>query len=67
MSIDEDNITMQDHECLHVLVIEDDADTRANLSDILELDQHVVETAATFADARSRTDWTDIAIILLDR
>src|SRR5687767_8793210 len=58
---------MQDHEPLHVLVIEDDADTRANFSDILELDRHYVETAATFAEARARDDWSDISIILLDR
>jgi two-component system, LuxR family, sensor kinase FixL len=58
---------MMNEKPLTVLVIEDDADTRANLSDILELDQHQVESAATIADARARSDWADIAIILLDR
>jgi hypothetical protein len=58
---------MPDTQALHVLVIEDDADTRANLSDILELDEHRVETAATIAEAKARTDWNDISIILLDR
>ncbi|MCS7046314.1 MAG: response regulator [Gemmataceae bacterium] len=52
---------------LHVLVIDDDADTRANLRDILELDQYRVETASTAAEALQRNDWSDIAAILLDR
>jgi hypothetical protein len=34
---------------LHVLVVEDDADTRANLCDILEMDGYSVETAGTRA------------------
>lgn len=52
---------------LHVLVIEDDADTRANLRDILELDDHRVEAAATAAEALARHDWSTIAVIILDR
>lgn len=55
------------HQPLSVLIIEDDADTRANLSDILELDQHRVAMAATVAEALARRDWEEIAIILLDR
>ena len=58
---------MQTHDPIHVLVIEDDADTRANLCDILELDDHRVELAGSLAEARIRTNWADISIILLDR
>jgi signal transduction histidine kinase len=52
---------------LHVLVIDDDADTRANLRDILELDDYRVETASTAAEALRRGDWPSISAILLDR
>src|SRR4051812_17382839 len=52
---------------LDILVIEDDADARANLRDILELDDHRVETAATAAEARDRGDWSRYAAIILDR
>jgi hypothetical protein len=49
------------------LVIEDDADTRANLQDILELDDWLVETAGTARDVLDRTDWSDISVVILDR
>lgn len=52
---------------LHILIIEDDADTRANLRDILELDNHRVEAVATAAEALARDDWTTISAIILDR
>jgi signal transduction histidine kinase/FixJ family two-component response regulator len=52
---------------LQVLVIDDDADTRANLHDILELDEYQVETAGTIAEALSRTDWDRFSTIILDR
>jgi signal transduction histidine kinase len=52
---------------LHVLVIEDDDDTRANLRDILELDDYVVETAGTAAEALGRSDWPRFTAIILDR
>jgi signal transduction histidine kinase len=52
---------------LHVLVIDDDADTRANLRDILELDEYQVETAGTVSEALGRDNWTKFAAILLDR
>lgn len=51
---------------LRILVIEDDADTRANLCDVLELDGHDVAPAATAAEARNRNDWGAYAAILLD-
>jgi signal transduction histidine kinase len=50
-----------------VLIIEDDADTRANLCDILELDGHQVAMAATVAEAVARSDWQEIFAIILDR
>jgi PAS domain S-box-containing protein len=52
---------------IHILVIEDDADTRANLRDILELDDHQVESAGSAAEAFARTDWARFAAIILDR
>src|SRR3954463_4813382 len=50
-----------------VLVIEDDADARANLRDILELDDYQVETAGTAAEALARVDWSAYSAIILDR
>jgi len=52
---------------MHVLVVDDDPDTRANLRDILELDDHYVETTGTIAEALQRENWPEIAAILLDR
>jgi signal transduction histidine kinase len=52
---------------LHVLVIDDDRDTRANLCDILELDDYRVETAGTAAEAVRRDNWADFSAIILDR
>src|SRR4051812_46479387 len=58
---------MDNAEGLHILLIEDDADTRANLRDILELDDHRVEEAGTAAEALGQDDWASLAAILLDR
>src|SRR4051794_37630633 len=52
---------------LHVLVVDDDPDTRANLCDILEMDGHRVETAGTAAEVLRRDDWPRFAAVLLDR
>jgi two-component system sensor kinase FixL len=52
---------------LRVLVVDDDADTRSNLCDILELDNFQVETAATAAEVLARTNWDGVSAILLDR
>jgi two-component system sensor kinase FixL len=52
---------------LRVLVVDDDADARSNLCDILELDNFQVETAGTAAEVLRRTDWEGISAILLDR
>lgn len=51
---------------LHVLVIEDDADTRANLRDILDLDGYRVDTAGTVAETLARNNWDDITTIIMD-
>lgn len=51
---------------LHVLVVEDDPDTRANLCDVLELDGYRVETAGTVAEALNRNNWHEISTIILD-
>jgi two-component system sensor kinase FixL len=58
---------MADDPALHVLVVDDDDDTRANLRDILELDAHQVDTAGSIAEAQQRSNWTKYAAILLDR
>jgi signal transduction histidine kinase len=50
-----------------VLVIEDDPDARANLRDILELDNYQVEVAESAAQALSRDNWPAYLAILLDR
>ncbi len=51
----------------HILVIEDDADTRANLTDVLELDGYRVSTADNLKAAINRTDGDDFAVVLSDR
>ena len=52
---------------LDILVIEDDADARANLRDILELDGHQIELAGTAAEALGREDLARFPAIILDR
>ena len=58
---------MTDPTSMQVLVIEDDADTRANLCDILELDGYRAETAGSIAEAMNRQDWLKFGAIILDR
>jgi two-component system, LuxR family, sensor kinase FixL len=52
---------------IDILVIEDDADTRANLRDILELDDHRVVTAGRASEALDRDHWDHFRAIILDR
>lgn len=52
---------------LHVLVIEDDADTCANLQDILELDDYRVQTLGTMSETLGWHDWSQFTAIILDR
>jgi signal transduction histidine kinase len=47
-----------------VLVVEDDADARSNLADILELDGYTTRNAGTFAEALAVDDWSLLAMIL---
>jgi PAS domain S-box-containing protein len=51
---------------LRVLVVEDDPDARANLSDILKMDGHQPEMATTAAEALSRSDWPTYSAVVLD-
>ena len=51
----------------HILVIEDDADTRRNLIDILELDGFQVLAVPSFAAANREADWLAYFAIVLDR
>lgn len=52
---------------LRVLVVDDDSATRANLTDILELDGYQVDSAGSVAEALARSDWASYAAIILDR
>lgn len=52
---------------LDILIIEDDADARDNLRDILELDDHRVATAGSARCAIELGDWTRFAAVILDR
>src|SRR5438046_3700895 len=51
----------------HVLVVDDDADTRANLRDILELDGYAVAEAGTVAETLPRDNWPEFLAVILDR
>jgi signal transduction histidine kinase len=50
-----------------VLVVDDDADTRSNLHDILQLDGYHVELVGTAAEALARDDWSRYGAVILDR
>jgi two-component system sensor kinase FixL len=50
-----------------VIVVDDDEDTRLNLSDILELDGMRVEVAGTVRELFGRQRWDEVALVLLDR
>jgi two-component system, LuxR family, sensor kinase FixL len=52
---------------LHVLIVDDDPDTRANLCDILELDNYRIDTAGSVAEALRPRDWPLYSVIILDR
>jgi PAS domain S-box-containing protein len=60
-------VQKQDPSWTHVLVVEDDPDTRENLCDILELDGYGVETAGSIAEALQRREWSSVFAIILDR
>jgi signal transduction histidine kinase len=50
-----------------ILIIEDDADTRSNLGDILELDDYQVFQAGTAAEALRIENWGTVHVVILDR
>lgn len=52
---------------LAVLLIEDDADTRGNLQDILDLDGYRVESAGSIGEAVQNRDWKSLFAVILDR
>ncbi len=52
---------------LRILVVDDDADTVANLRDILELDGYEVEAAGSLAEVLARKDWDRWFAVILDR
>ncbi len=52
---------------LDILIIEDNADTRDNLRDILELDDHRVVLAATAREALAIKEWSRFSAVILDR
>jgi len=52
---------------LQILVVEDDADARANLRDILELDGHRIVSVGSAAEVLSRTDLKNFSAVILDR
>jgi PAS domain S-box-containing protein len=58
---------MTDGPPLRFLIIEDDADARANLQDILEMDACQVATVSSIAEALARRDWSTFAAVILDR
>ncbi len=58
---------MADLSPIHILAIDDDADTLSNLRDILELDDYHVDTAASAAEALDRVHWSHYAAIIVDR
>lgn len=51
----------------NILAVEDEADALANLRDILELDGFQVSGASTLSEAAAGRNWSEFAVILLDR
>ncbi len=52
---------------LHILVVEDDADTRANLCDLLEMDDYQVVTAESLTEGLGRVKEDQWDVVILDR
>jgi signal transduction histidine kinase len=52
---------------LSLLVIEDDPDTRSNLTDVLEMDGYRVQAAESFGQAMREARWDEYFAIVLDR
>ncbi len=60
-------IIVHSNAAMHVLVIEDDADTRANLVELLELDGYRTTCVESFSAARNVDGWNGIDAVILDR
>lgn len=60
-------LTMSTISPRHILVVEDDADARENLTDILEMDGWTVDAVATASEALNRDDWSGYSALLVDR
>ena len=58
---------MADDESLRALVVEDDAEARENVCDILALDGHAPEVATSLHDAFGERDLGAVDVIILDR
>ncbi|MGH7134098.1 MAG: response regulator, partial [Pirellulales bacterium] len=58
---------MNDRTPTTTLIVEDDDDTRANLRDILEMDGYRVDAVGTMREALADRDWSDVAVVILDR
>jgi len=52
---------------LHILVVEDDADTRANLCDLLEMDDYQVATAESLTEGLGLAKDDQWDVVILDR
>ena len=50
-----------------LLIIEDDQDARANLCDILEMDEYAIETANSMREALALRNLPDFEVVILDR
>ena len=51
----------------HIILVEDDPDTRANLCDILSLDGYTVGAAGSAREARELPGWDRAGVVILDR
>lgn len=60
-------MTSEELEPLDILIVEDDSDARANLTDILDLDGHRCRSAATLAQASSVIAEAVPSAVILDR
>lgn len=58
---------MNDRAPTTTLIVEDDDDTRANLRDILEMDGYRVDAVGTMREALADRDWSQVAVVILDR
>lgn len=58
---------MEEPSSLRILVVEDDADARENLRDILELDGHRISTAGSAAEVMRHPDLASFSALILDR